>query len=410
VKADDSLLQAVNEEIRQEQKQQQGQQATEQSLHEMSDTSDSEETAPVTPSTSSSSDPIAPPPLADGWQVWKDADRPFKDEAERAEYEHWERVLAEEAEKVDKEMAEEMEMEMEQDDDEDDVEEMEEMDDDDDGDVEEESIEEVDDEVEAASLAPAPSQSSTAPRSVTDKLSSSSSKLSSSGSRVRVRMFRGVGGENVMEISGEDADDDDDGGEYEDWDDDIDLEAEAAEAEAEANDPDAEVGRGVGGVAFTRRDLMELNEKDLVESFVKGSGRGGQKVNKTNSCVQLLHKPTGTRVRCQFSRDLQANRKRARTIMRQRLEELLLGAQSRTAMKAAKERKKKDRKRRKRAKKFADVESESQSEAATQVTEGVGQERLAAPPQPHQPLIHLSPTTLRSANAPRSLNHQSRRR
>jgi len=75
-------------------------------------------------------------------------------------------------------------------------------------------------------------------------------------------MFRGAGGENVMEISGEDADDDDEGGmdEYEGWDDDIDLEAEAAEAEAEANDPDAEVGRGVGGVAFTRRDLMELNE------------------------------------------------------------------------------------------------------------------------------------------------------
>jgi len=246
-------------------------------------------------------------------------------------------------------------------------------------------------------------------------------------------MFRGAGGENVMEISGEDADDDDEGGmdEYEGWDDDIDLEAEAAEAEAEANDPDAEVGRGVGGVAFTRRDLMELIEKDLVESFVKGNGRGGQKVNKTNSCVQLLHKPAATRVGVNPSRDFQANRsvrwrpsaawlnstrdpasfrKRARTMMHQRLDELLLGAQSRTAMKTAKERKKKDTKRRKRAKKFAVVESESQSEAATQEAEEVGKEGLADPPQAHEPLIHLSPTTLRSANAPRSLIDKSRRR
>jgi len=36
-----------------------------------------------------------------------------------------------------------------------------------------------------------------------------------------------------------------------------------------------------------------LNESDLEEKFVRGSGPGGQKINKTSSCVQLKHVPTG---------------------------------------------------------------------------------------------------------------------
>jgi protein subunit release factor B len=37
-----------------------------------------------------------------------------------------------------------------------------------------------------------------------------------------------------------------------------------------------------------------LIEEELDEQFIKGSGPGGQAVNKTNNCVLLLHKPTGT--------------------------------------------------------------------------------------------------------------------
>jgi protein subunit release factor B len=40
--------------------------------------------------------------------------------------------------------------------------------------------------------------------------------------------------------------------------------------------------------------VPKLNEEELDEQFVKGSGPGGQAVNKTNNCVVLLHKPTGT--------------------------------------------------------------------------------------------------------------------
>lgn len=43
----------------------------------------------------------------------------------------------------------------------------------------------------------------------------------------------------------------------------------------------------------TNDDLPQINEEDLEEDFVKGSGPGGQNVNKLANCVQLRHKPTG---------------------------------------------------------------------------------------------------------------------
>ena len=36
-----------------------------------------------------------------------------------------------------------------------------------------------------------------------------------------------------------------------------------------------------------------INDDDLEEKFVKGWGKGGQKVNKTSNCVELKHKPSG---------------------------------------------------------------------------------------------------------------------
>ena len=40
-------------------------------------------------------------------------------------------------------------------------------------------------------------------------------------------------------------------------------------------------------------DKFTLNEKDFEETFIKGSGPGGQAVNKSSNCVQLKHLPTG---------------------------------------------------------------------------------------------------------------------
>jgi protein subunit release factor B len=50
---------------------------------------------------------------------------------------------------------------------------------------------------------------------------------------------------------------------------------------------------------------------DVDERFVRGSGPGGQKINKTSSTVWLRHKPTGIEVRCQEERLQSDNRERA---------------------------------------------------------------------------------------------------
>jgi protein subunit release factor B len=47
---------------------------------------------------------------------------------------------------------------------------------------------------------------------------------------------------------------------------------------------------------------------EVEERFVRGSGPGGQKINKTSSTVWLRHGPTGVEVRCQRERSQGANR------------------------------------------------------------------------------------------------------
>ena len=54
-----------------------------------------------------------------------------------------------------------------------------------------------------------------------------------------------------------------------------------------------------------RMEALGIREQDLEESFVRGSGRGGQKVNKTNNCVYLRHTPTGIAVKCHADRSAQ---------------------------------------------------------------------------------------------------------
>lgn len=71
-----------------------------------------------------------------------------------------------------------------------------------------------------------------------------------------------------------------------------------------------------------------LDENDLDEQFVRGSGPGGQAVNKTNNCIVLRHKPTGFIVKCHLHRMASANRKEARRLLVQRLDEHINGEQS----------------------------------------------------------------------------------
>uniref|UniRef100_A0A0A9WH73 Putative peptide chain release factor C12orf65, mitochondrial n=1 Tax=Lygus hesperus TaxID=30085 RepID=A0A0A9WH73_LYGHE len=67
--------------------------------------------------------------------------------------------------------------------------------------------------------------------------------------------------------------------------------------------------------SLRQHSTYSLCEDQVREQFIRGSGPGGQKINKTSSCVLLTHVPTGLQVKCQQTRFLQENRKIARKIL-----------------------------------------------------------------------------------------------
>jgi len=73
---------------------------------------------------------------------------------------------------------------------------------------------------------------------------------------------------------------------------------------------------------------LGIRESDLVELFIRSSGKGGQKVNKTSACVYLKHRPTGIEVKCQRERSQALNRFLARRILIDKIESLILGRES----------------------------------------------------------------------------------
>ena len=95
-----------------------------------------------------------------------------------------------------------------------------------------------------------------------------------------------------------------------------------------------------------RMHNCNLLENDIEETFVRSSGTGGQKTNKTSTCVHLKHIPSGLTVKVQTSRSQLLNRYYARNQMCQLLENKLLGKESLQAKKIEKIRKQKDRRRR----------------------------------------------------------------
>lgn len=94
---------------------------------------------------------------------------------------------------------------------------------------------------------------------------------------------------------------------------------------------------------------LKIFPQDIAESFVRGSGKGGQKINKTSSCVLLRHAPTGIEVRCQKHREQSNNRISAYKLLILKIEDKIRGVQSERAKKMFKIKKQKQ-KRSKRAK------------------------------------------------------------
>lgn len=74
-----------------------------------------------------------------------------------------------------------------------------------------------------------------------------------------------------------------------------------------------------------RMERLGVREEELRETFIRSSGPGGQKVNKTSSCVFLVHLPTGLSVKCQQERSQALNRFLARRLLLDRIERLRTG-------------------------------------------------------------------------------------
>ncbi len=88
---------------------------------------------------------------------------------------------------------------------------------------------------------------------------------------------------------------------------------------------------------------------DLTEKFIRGSGSGGQKINKTASCVYLKHTPSGIEVKCQAERSRELNRFIARKELCETYQEQILGIQS--ARQQAREKIRRQKRRRSRRQK-----------------------------------------------------------
>jgi protein subunit release factor B len=98
-----------------------------------------------------------------------------------------------------------------------------------------------------------------------------------------------------------------------------------------------------------RMESLGIFEKDIVEKFIRSSGKGGQKVNKTSTRVYLKHIPTKIEVKCQRERSQAINRFIARRILTDKIERMIRGKESEEQQRIEKIRRQK-RKRSKRAK------------------------------------------------------------
>jgi len=94
---------------------------------------------------------------------------------------------------------------------------------------------------------------------------------------------------------------------------------------------------------------LKINPDDVDENFTRGSGAGGQKINKTSSAVHLKHVPTGIEVKVQQYREQSKNRLSAWKLLILKIEEKEKGEESQLQREIYKLRKQKQ-KRTKRSK------------------------------------------------------------
>lgn len=88
---------------------------------------------------------------------------------------------------------------------------------------------------------------------------------------------------------------------------------------------------------------LQIDFSKIEESFIRGGGAGGQKINKTSSCVQLVYQPLNIVIRCQKHREREKNRMSAYKLLIAKVETIIRGKQSDQMKRIFKLRKQKQR-------------------------------------------------------------------
>lgn len=102
----------------------------------------------------------------------------------------------------------------------------------------------------------------------------------------------------------------------------------------------------------------KLDPSTTYKAYLKGSGPGGQKINKTSSAVQLTHLPTGIVVKSQATRSRTQNESIARRLLAEKVEVLEKGPESRVEKKRELESRKRRSGEKKRRRKYRALEEE----------------------------------------------------
>ncbi|KTC91744.1 peptide chain release factor family protein [Legionella cincinnatiensis] len=102
---------------------------------------------------------------------------------------------------------------------------------------------------------------------------------------------------------------------------------------------------------------LSISEADLIEKFILGSGKGGQKLHKTASTVYLKHEPSGVEIKCQESRSREDNRYFARMRLCEKLNAILSHEKTQKQQKIEKLKRQKKRRSRRAQQRILDDKS-----------------------------------------------------
>jgi len=119
-----------------------------------------------------------------------------------------------------------------------------------------------------------------------------------------------------------------------------------------------------------KMEKLGLLPEDIIEKFIRGSGSGGQKINKTASCVYLKHEPSGIEIKCQADRSRELNRFLARKELCEQYQEVVLGIQ--TKRKQAQEKIRRQKRRRSRRSKSRMLDDKSKQSEKKQLRQKPG--------------------------------------